>query len=52
LVDDVGAALGCGATLRSLRRTRIGLYRVEDALSIEDLSSLSVDVPSEQRTYD
>jgi tRNA pseudouridine55 synthase len=52
LVDDVGAALGCGATLRSLRRTRIGPYRVEDALSIEDLSSLSVDVPSEQRTYD
>jgi tRNA pseudouridine55 synthase len=31
LVADVGAALGCGAHLIRLRRTRIGPYRVEDA---------------------
>lgn len=40
LVDDIGLALGCGATLRSLRRTRIGAYRVEDAFSINDLIAL------------
>jgi tRNA pseudouridine55 synthase len=33
LVADVGAALGCGAHLTRLRRTRIGPYRVEDAAS-------------------
>ncbi|MGZ8598716.1 MAG: tRNA pseudouridine(55) synthase TruB [Actinomycetota bacterium] len=32
LLADVGAALGCGAHLRRLRRTRIGPYRVEDAV--------------------
>lgn len=40
LVEDVGIELGCGSTLRSLRRTRIGPYRVEDAFSIEDLITL------------
>ena len=40
LVDDLGRELGCGCTLRSLRRTRIGAYKVEDALSIEDLVGL------------
>lgn len=40
LVDDLGLELGCGCTLRSLRRTRIGPFKVEDALSIEDLVRL------------
>ncbi len=52
LVDDIGNALGCGATLRSLRRTRIGPYRVEDAFSIDDLAALSAEVLSEQRSYE
>jgi len=34
LADDFGRALGCGAHLSSLRRTRIGEFSVEDALSI------------------
>jgi len=37
LVDDAGQRLGCGAYLSALRRTRIGPYRVTDALAIEDL---------------
>lgn len=37
LVSDIGNLLGCGAALVSLRRTRIGPYRVEDALTIEQL---------------
>jgi tRNA pseudouridine55 synthase len=35
LANDFGEALGCGAYLSSLRRTRIGMYNVEEALSIE-----------------
>ena len=35
LANDFGEALGCGAYLSSLRRTRIGAFTVEDALSIE-----------------
>jgi tRNA pseudouridine55 synthase len=37
LVDGVGTSLGCGATLTSLRRTRVGSFRVENALTIEQL---------------
>ena len=32
LANDVGEALGCGAYLSSLCRTRIGNYRLEDAI--------------------
>lgn len=39
LVEDIGLLLGCGAYLTSLRRTRIGPYRVEDAVTIEHLVS-------------
>ena len=35
LANDFGQALGVGAYLSSLRRTRIGEYKVEDAISIE-----------------
>jgi tRNA pseudouridine55 synthase len=35
LANDFGAALGCGGYLQELRRTRIGDYRVEHALTVE-----------------
>ena len=35
LAHDMGAVLGCGAYLSELRRTRIGDYSVDDAVSIE-----------------
>lgn len=35
LAHDLGAALGCGGHLSGLRRTRIGEFRVEQALSME-----------------
>lgn len=44
LVHDFGIALGCGATLRSLRRTRIGAYRIEDALTLDELVSVKAEV--------
>jgi tRNA pseudouridine55 synthase len=34
LADDFGRALGCGGHLSALRRTRIGEFSVEDALSL------------------
>jgi len=34
LARDIGARLGCGATLESLRRCRVGAFRVEDALPL------------------
>ena len=35
LANDLGAALGCGGYLSALRRTRIGEYTVEQAMSME-----------------
>ena len=40
LVHDLGVALGCGATMRSLKRTRIGAFKLDDALTVEDLIRL------------
>jgi tRNA pseudouridine55 synthase len=37
LANDFGAALGCGAYLSELRRTRIGDFKVEDAVSMEEI---------------
>lgn len=37
LVNDIGNALGVGAHVVRLRRTRIGQYHVNDALTIDDL---------------
>lgn len=36
LANDFGAALGCGAYLSSLCRTRIGAFRIEEALTMEE----------------
>lgn len=35
LANDFGAALGCGGYLSKLRRTRIGNFKVEDAMTME-----------------
>lgn len=40
LARDLGEALGCGAHLARLVRTRIGEYRVEDAFSMEAIEAL------------
>ena len=36
LANDFGEALGCGAYLSSLCRTRIGEFKIEDAFTIEE----------------
>ncbi|KXB98299.1 MAG: hypothetical protein AA908_02595 [Chlorobi bacterium NICIL-2] len=40
LARDLGNVLGVGAYVTALRRTAIGNYRVEDALTIEELATL------------
>ncbi|MCA8831257.1 tRNA pseudouridine(55) synthase TruB [Hymenobacter pini] len=40
LARDFGAALGCGAHLTKLVRTRIGEYRLQDALTMPQLEAL------------
>ena len=35
IANDFGGALGCGAYLSELRRTRIGEFRVDDAMTME-----------------
>ncbi|WP_201986861.1 tRNA pseudouridine(55) synthase TruB [Hymenobacter rubidus] len=40
LARDLGLALGCGAHLTRLVRTRIGEYRVEDAFSLDAIQAL------------
>ena len=35
LANDLGAALGCGGYLSGLRRTRMGEFRVEQALTVD-----------------
>ena len=40
LANDLGEELGCGGYLTELRRTRIGFYKVEDALLTDELKEL------------
>ena len=39
LAHDLGQALGCGAHLEALRRTRAGRFRVEDAATLDQLQA-------------
>ena len=43
LAEDVGAALGCGAHLVALRRTAIGPFRVDDAVTLDQLADRAPD---------
>lgn len=40
LVHDIGQMLGVGATVTTLRRTKIGSYSIEQAITIEELQKL------------
>lgn len=40
LCHDVGQALGCGGTMAALRRVRSGVFRLEDALTLDEVKEL------------
>ena len=42
LVNDIGDAVGCGAALESLRRTRVGRLSVADAIAFDRLLELEI----------
>ncbi|WP_375417770.1 tRNA pseudouridine(55) synthase TruB [uncultured Hymenobacter sp.] len=46
LARDLGAALGCGAHLTHLVRTRIGAFRLEDALTLAAVQALAPPRPA------
>ena len=41
LCHDIGRALGCGAHMRSLERVEAGIFRAEDALTLEQIDALA-----------
>jgi len=45
LARDIGEKLGCGATLQSLVRTRVGEFSIENAVGIEDSDLVSRLIP-------
>jgi tRNA pseudouridine55 synthase len=42
LVEDIGTALGTGAYMAGLRRTRVGMFQLENAVQIEGLTAEAV----------
>ena len=38
--NDIGRELGCGAHLRTLRRTKSGRFGLEKAVTVEELKTL------------
>lgn len=51
LANDFGRKLGNGACLKTLRRTRIGDFRVEDAWQLEDLKNEIIATGDAYREY-
>lgn len=43
LAADVGEALGCGAHLGRLARTRVGRFTIDEAMSLDDLEKMAAD---------
>jgi len=42
LVSDIGAALGCGGTMESLRRAKAGSFTLTDCVSLETLEQMEM----------
>lgn len=45
LIDDIGAALGCGAAMSSLRRTKTAGFTLEDAIPLENVTEFTPLIP-------
>ncbi len=45
LCHDIGKELGIGATMQSLVRTRVSVFKIEDALTLSDIEFLSKEKP-------
>jgi tRNA pseudouridine55 synthase len=43
LAEDIGAELGCGASLRALRREAVGPFHIYDAIGLAELESIAAE---------
>lgn len=41
LCADIGEKLGCGAVMETLKRTRVGNFKIEDAIKLSDVERLA-----------
>ena len=47
LARDIGVALGSGGHLTALQRTRVGAYRLDDALTVDNVAQIIASAPIE-----
>ena len=52
IVHELGEKLGCGGTLSGLRRTRVGGFRLEDAITLDDLRARIEEAEPESETVE
>ncbi|SHJ58142.1 tRNA pseudouridine synthase B [Malonomonas rubra DSM 5091] len=45
LIDDIGAELGCGAHMTALRRTRSGLFHIDECVTLDQLKTAEGELP-------
>lgn len=48
LLHDIGETLGCGGTMKELRRTAVGSFRIEDSLRLSEIDRLTHEGKLEQ----
>ena len=51
LCADIGEKLGCGGTMQSLLRTRVGIFKAEDAITLTQLEELRDTMGIEAKLY-
>lgn len=51
LCADIGEKLGCGGTMKSLLRTRVGIFELEDAITLKELEALRDSGEIEKKLY-
>lgn len=50
LADDIGDALGCGACISQIQRTKVGPFNIEESVTIEDLNEDNIRDWTAQKT--
>lgn len=51
LCADIGESLGCGAAMDSLIRTRVGMFRIQDAVTLDILQKWKDEGTLQQKIY-
>ena len=51
LCHDIGQKLGCGGTMQSLLRTKVGIFKLEDAISLTELERLRDEERISEKLY-